>query len=922
MMEFVGNITMDFRVKIVDIELTDPRQDITGLAGYKSVNALVRLYGQPVGAVDIPILNGVCSAYVVRKTILDTLNWPLILTLLQNMIGVLPPHQGWKPSDLIQPPVKSLGQSPPLVTVAVCTRDRGDDLSQCLEALATLDYPQLDILIVDNAPSDTSTQEIVARYPTMRYTVEPRPGLDWARNRAIIEAKGEIVAYTDDDVVVSPQWVRAIVAVFEEHPEVMAVTGLVRPYELETEAQILFEQYGGFGRGYKKKWYHLDPNATEKETFHLGPGIFGTGANMAYRRSLFEEIGYFDPALDVGTVTNGGGDLEMFFRVLKEGHTLVYEPAAFVLHRHRRNYAQLQTQIANNGIGFYSFLVRSALAYGDERWTILRFGLWWLRWWNVRRLRRAFVAPSRVPRALIWAELKGSFVGLVRYQKARKNVAKIIQTFGDVPEAQFSANKIALKQEAKKRRRAAAVRVVDLSKPITALTDLEHYFKVRVFVTWYDYPIKSIDINNYYQAISQSRLRHILVEQLNLELLKLGQNINGDVIWGEVMAALTQKFMPNPETVADIPEDAVPANVSVSVVVATYDRPDDLRKCLSCLAYQETTREVEIIVVDNNPSSGLTSAVVVDFADVRLVEEPRSGLSYARNRGIVESRGDIVIATDDDVTMPLDWLEKLIKPFARPEVMIVTGNVLPAELETQAQQKFEDYGGLGRGFTRFEVDRKWFESFKRKAVPTWDLGATANAAFRATIFHHPDIDLMHEALGAGSPTGCSEDTFLFYQVLKAGYTIVYEPYAYVWHNHRRTMDALRKQIFNYSKGHIAYHLLLFFRYRDFRALYRIFVELPRWQRKQLWRSLKRRIRRKKGGYPLSLTLLEIRGNFIGPWSLWQSYRQVKQKGRSAPYVPVPERIKSSALNGIYMDPTYDAKHNAPPENADKHTVEV
>ena len=73
---------------------------------------------------------------------------------------------------------------------------------------------------------------------------------------------------------------------------------------------------------------------------------------MAYHHSLFDRIGGFDPALDVGTVTNGGGDLEMFFRVLQEGQTLVYEPSALVRHRHRRDYAQLRTQITNFGIGF------------------------------------------------------------------------------------------------------------------------------------------------------------------------------------------------------------------------------------------------------------------------------------------------------------------------------------------------------------------------------------------------------------------------------------------------------------------------------------------------------------------------------------------------------------------------------------------
>jgi GT2 family glycosyltransferase len=199
----------------------------------------------------------------------------------------------------------------------------------------------------------------------------------------------------------------------------MAVTGLVVPYELETEAQILFEQYGGFGRGFKRQVYRLKPKSGYKFFYH-GTGQCGTGANMAFRRIIFEKIGGFDPALDVGTVTNGGGDLEIFFRVLKEGYTLVYEPRALVYHRHRRAYVELRTQLTNNGTGLYAYLVRSALAYPSERGTLLLLGLWWLWYGNLRRLFLSLVRPGYFPRDLILAELRGSLVGLTRYQQARR----------------------------------------------------------------------------------------------------------------------------------------------------------------------------------------------------------------------------------------------------------------------------------------------------------------------------------------------------------------------------------------------------------------------------------------------------------------------------------------------------------------------
>ena len=145
-------------------------------------------------------------------------------------------------------------------------------------------------------------------------------------------------------------------------------------------------------------------------------------------------------------------------------------------------------------------------------------------------------------------------------------------------------------------------------------------------------------------------------------------------------------------------------DISVSIVVATLDRPAELRMCLRCLVAQASPRAVEIIVVDNNPASGLTSAVVAEFSHVVLVNEPRKGLAYARNKGFTTSSGDIVVATDDDVTMPPDWLGKLVAPFVRPNVMTVTGNVLPLAIETTAQRLFELYGGLGRGLEPFAVD--------------------------------------------------------------------------------------------------------------------------------------------------------------------------------------------------------------------------
>jgi GT2 family glycosyltransferase len=309
-----------------------------------------------------------------------------------------------------------------------------------------------------------------------------------------------------------------------------------------------------------------------------------------------------------------------------------------------------------------------------------------------------------------------------------------------------------------------------------------------------------------------------------------------------------------------------------------------LYACLRSLTAQASPRRIEIVVVDNNPSSGLTPPVVSAFPNVIMVDEPRQGLSYARNAGFATSTGDIMVTTDDDVVAPPDWLEKLIAPLARSDVMLVTGLTLPLELETPAQRAFEAYGGLGRGFERREVNGDWFASYRFRAVPTWLLGGTANAAVRARVFDDPRIRLLNEALGAGMPAGVGEDTYLFYKVLKAGYTLAYEPSAYVWHKHRRDLSGLRRQIYDYSRGHVAYHLTTLICDGDLRALVRLAVELPH---AYIWRVCQRLLGR--SAYPLPLILVEIAGTLAGPWAFWRSRRIVKRYGRSRRYVPPAQR---------------------------------
>jgi O-antigen biosynthesis protein len=843
-------------IKVADLELCEPILGLTGLDGYESARLLVRLGGTPLGWSTVPVMDGHSDAQTliaaVRRDLLD----PLVRELLYRRMGEPLADDALDVRRLLDFAPRDAARIAPSISVAVCTRNRTTELALCLDAIVRMSTPASEILVIDNAPSSDATERLVReRFPQVRYVREPRPGLDWARNTAIAEAQSEIIAFTDDDVIVDVGWVAAIGDLFASAPHMHAMTGLVVPFELESAAQQDFESYGGFGRGFSRAWYLRGT--------HHGAGKFGTGANMAFRRSLFERIGGFDPALDVGTPADGGGDLEMYFRVLQEGFVLVHEPRAVVRHCHRREPERLRKQMRDWGKGLFVYMRRSADRFPSERQEFRSLTRWWIRRYILRRYVLSFLRAAPYPRDLIVEEVRGALRSRRAYRDAVRGAERIAREMGARP---FDAMDRARKGmvEASAASNAVAVRTIELAAPLQAVDDITTSRAVRLYLMQNGRPVGSFEVATGGHRLSAPQLRDVLTDFFAPQTMALGREQTGDAI---------ERWLVGDDAIAStsVEAHARPRLALASIVVATFDRPLDLRACLRSLLAQTTQRPTEIIVVDNHPDSALTPPVVAEFPGVRLLSEPRQGLSYARNAGIAASRGEVIVATDDDVVMPADWLEKLLAPFARDDVMIVTGNVLPAELDTRAQRLFEHYGGLGRGFVRVEAAGEWFGSWYREAVPTWQLGATANAAFRSTIFSHPRIGMLDPALGAGSPTGCSEDTDLFYRVLAAGFTVVYEPAAYVWHHHRRDMRALRRQIYSYSKGHVAYHLKTWIRYGDSRALFHLARTLPKWQVRKLLRWMRR-----SNDYPLSLILTEIAGNLAGPWALWRAQRRARR----------------------------------------------
>lgn len=851
----MGNFTP---IKVLDLELAEPQTDLHGLERYAALRALVRWHGLPLGSVELPVRGGHVTAAALRQAIAEQLRWPL---LRQHLIGLLARGQAgpWSSDDLMAaaPPPEPVTVWP-TVSVVVCTRNRPDDLARCLSALHAIEYDgALELIVVDNAPSDDRTARIVReRFPGVRYVREDRPGLNWARNRGIAAARHAIVAFTDDDVVVDRRWVQGLARVFAEHPGVMAVTGLVEPLELETAAQVAFERYGGFGRGYLQRWIGVNRAGGERAASeHTATARFGTGANMAFRHSVFSRIGAFDPALDVGTVTNGGGDLELFFRLLKAGFPLVYTPQALVRHRHRCAYEPFCTQIVNNGLGFYAYLTRCFVHFPDERLPLARYGLWWFLYWFGFRLFNSFRQPINTTRRLLLAELWGALRGPGRYQQARCNAAALAAP--DDHRCQIIAPG---QTEPGLRPHGAALRSVDLSAPVGPLADVCAYPETLVLVDRGTQPLGACRIANCYQPISAGWLREAIVDQIGHQLL-------------------ASEPAPWPSPGRTTPR--------LSVVVAHTGTALDLQRCLRDLQAQ-LHPPAEVLVVAPMPAQRHIAHLVAGWAAVRLLHALRPGLICAWNTGLAAATSPLVALLDDQTRLASDWASQLSAPFADPAIAAVVGNLLPSEIETRAQRLRVRSSGLGRGFTP--------ERLERGAPPAWARSGLIGVALRTAAI---SPGLLDERLGPGTSGGAGADTELFTRLCAAGQAVAYAPGARAWRRPAPSLRALRAEVATASRGQVAAGLMLLLRTGQGQPLRHALRQRLGQPVQALPARLAALLRGRDGGM-LRLTLAELAGALSTPWWLLCARAAVQPHGddhrnapaaAAAPTASQPEHIQ-------------------------------
>ena len=358
--------------QMCEVELSEALPEISPVAvhhGYQRMLVLVRLHGQPLGMMELKAPTEGMSADDLALHIWRAYADEIQEHLRQDgqPLAERLSAAGIPPKTVVpcEEHYQTLLADAPFVSVVVATRDRAPSLALTLDSLLAMDYPNFEILVVDNKPATEATARLIrersALHPNLRYVREEEAGLAVAHNRGVSEINAPLIAFTDDDVRVDRQWLSRIVQGFQASDNVGCVTGMILPAELQTPAQEWIEQYGGFSKGFERRIFDLKEHRPATVLHPYSAGIFGSGANMAFRSEALRAIGGFDPALGAGSKAMGGDDLAAFFDIISHGYRIVYEPAALLYHAHRRDYAGLRRQAYGYGVGLTAYLTKVVL---------------------------------------------------------------------------------------------------------------------------------------------------------------------------------------------------------------------------------------------------------------------------------------------------------------------------------------------------------------------------------------------------------------------------------------------------------------------------------------------------------------------------------------------------------------------------------
>jgi glycosyltransferase involved in cell wall biosynthesis len=260
------------------------------------------------------------------------------------------------------------------VSVIVCTRNRPESLSALLKSLQGLTLPEelrWEVLIMGNN-SDDATRKVAEHYvdaDPRRFTFifEKGRGKSYALNTGVRRSRGRVIAFTDDDCIVDPHWISSIMTEYAADPDLAVLSGRVELYDKTDRAMTVSP--------YKER------AAFSPKRLFFDPLVIG--ANVAFKKEVFETVGMYDVALSPGSKSQAEAeDADMAYRAYRKGFKIVYSPIPLVYHNHGRKTVRATEGLERNyWVGRGSFYCKHVLR-GDL--TVAR-----LAYWDVSSIVRA-----------------------------------------------------------------------------------------------------------------------------------------------------------------------------------------------------------------------------------------------------------------------------------------------------------------------------------------------------------------------------------------------------------------------------------------------------------------------------------------------------------------------------------------------------
>jgi GT2 family glycosyltransferase len=921
--------------KHLDVDLAQPLPRWVEVPPGAAAAAIIWLHGRPLGRITLPHRGNSVYRRGLARAIVHQFSDQILRQLVRNGLAT-PGNTSLELDRLLALPPVPAPVTAKVLTVVVCTRgERPDLLERCLAGLVEGDVSPSEVIVVRFGGGESGRAREVfdaaaARGVRMRWIDAGDGDLARARRAGVAAVAKPFVAFVDESIRVDRHWVAAIRVAFQDHPQAAAVVGSVLPGELENESTRLLaevEDRMAWGERFEFRWWQPESDRPLPREW-LNVLRLGSGANMAFRTAAIRE------ALRAGTIVRGDAadasqHLDVWLRLLESGHAVIREPAASGRDACIESNAEAEDRVRATAAGISAALVAAAVRRPSRLWGILLLAQWFLR----TSLGDAIRQRGEV-RAVSWARLRGhlagTWQGIVGAVGGRRGREVEVVSEGDgepVSESEWKDSRraragggrrssfaggrvlpveLALDPSQSKDDSPRATRHaggIEWGRPDSMRTLAWARFEpaVDLLACWHGKVLGTVRAISGGQRLTLAQVRRLVVEQHfpTFLLRHLGVELHphefdgterkdraGKAVDRARRELLVHLYPPAPMAGRLGPGRPAP-DARASIVVPTCDRPDDLRACLRAILAQRVDRPVEVIVVDNRPGSGRTPPIVAEFPGVRLVSEPRQGSAYTRNRGLLACRGSIVVFCDDDIVVPDGWLAAMLAPFDEPNVGVVTGNIVPYSLESESQRLNEATCGLGRGSEPFAVDGNWFYG-SPGPVQGWEFGTTANAAVRMDMFRDPAVGLFAESLGPGTPVGAGEDPYFFYRALKAGYRIEYLPDAWVWHKHRTSAKALRRQVYNYAKSAVGYHLMTLFADGDRRARASLLGGLQRYYLRRLVQASLGR-----ADVPPRIVLVEIAGNLAGGFSFLASEGRRRMLARDPAHPPTPRSLPAT-----------------------------